>query len=351
MAFARVCDGTESSTVPSAEKPTSPNRAAKFVEVAMFGPIAPDCGSARPRRELPVYEIRAPPPAYCSPHPPSRRLLHYKTDIVAIQYQTEARSMPTTPPPTRPWQVMDLSQPLWRGCRAGRIHGHSTRMCSPRLRRWRSTNEPWGSLSTSAHMSMRRRISAMAGAPRRARAVAARGPGHRGRCARACGDDPDFALGADELRPLEREQRRVTRGRHGTDSRRRDRYLDQPERYVGPPGGPPRIPASLRAQANVVDAGSGNRSRHARGGARNRGRLSASSDHAAGWSLPRRRAGRLAELPAARLVVAPFPIVGGSGSPPLSRPCAARCREARPRAKRARHQRSIGRSGYPVTVW
>jgi kynurenine formamidase len=72
-----------------------------------------------------------------------------------------------------------------------------------------------------------------------------------------CQDDPEFALDADELERLEAEQgtqfgeREIALFRTGWD-----RFLDDAERYVGSPLGPPRFPGlGPKAAAELVRRG------------------------------------------------------------------------------------------------
>jgi kynurenine formamidase len=135
----------------------------------------------------------------------------------------------------------------------------------------------------------------------------------------ACGEDRDFALEASTLERLEAEQGRLEPGCVALFRTGWDRFLDQPERYVGPASGPPRFPGlapsagRLLVERRVLGIGIdtlGVEPGRATDYPLHRITLSEGLFHLEGLV-------GLDRLPGSGfvLVAAPLPLVGGSGAP------------------------------------
>jgi kynurenine formamidase len=218
------------------------------------------------------------------------------------------------------WSVIDLSQPLW----AGMARWPRTRPLTTKVL---ATIESDGLFER--HVTLPEHVGTHVDAPAHfaadGQAVDQLAPSSlvaEGRLIdlrAACAGDPDFALEADLLERLEAEQVDLPRGCVALFRTGWDRYLPQQELYVGPSGGPPRFPGLAPSAARLL----------VERGVRGIGIDTLGVEPGAATEYPLHRitlpAGlyhveglvNLGQLPGSDflVVVAPLPLVGGSGAP------------------------------------
>lgn len=229
---------------------------------------------------------------------------------MAIQYHDIAEG----------WSVIDLSQPLWPG-----------------MARWPQTPPLTATVVASIeadglyerHLALPEHVGTHVDAPAH---FAPKGttvdqlspssllaPGRVIDLRAACAGDPDFALEADVLERLEAEQVPLVPGCLALFRTGWDRYLLEHELYIGPASGPPRFPGLAPSAARLL----------VERGVRGIGIDTLGIEPGAATEYPLHHitlpAGLfhveglvgLGRLPASGflVVVAPLPLVGGSGSP------------------------------------
>jgi kynurenine formamidase len=270
----------------------------------MFGPIAPVSGS----RTTPAWTAFVEKPEF--ERSGVDILLHYKRSPVAIQYHNALDG----------WTVVDLSQPLWPGmARWPQTRPMSTTVLATvetdgLYERQMALPEHVGThVDAPAHFAADG--TAVDKLPLRSMVI----PGRVIDMRSACRGDPDFALEAHLLEQLEAAEGALTRGCLALFRTGWDRYLAEQELYVGPSSGPPRFPGLAPSAARLLVergvAGIGIDTLGVEPGVAtdyplHRITLPAGLFHVEGLV-------GLGQLPASGflVVVAPLPLVGGSGSP------------------------------------